>query len=148
MCNLILALTAVVAASGCVSHSTVSPESVTPNSELRLRFEPPKEVTLRTEEGDILVLERVSEMRGRFLVANGDSLVFRTTRAEYDGGRTSRFGRGAIAYIARDEVTMDAIESNHAGTIVFVAALGLLVALVVAISTPTEHVPAPKQTTK
>jgi hypothetical protein len=148
-CTLILVLVAAATATGCVSHSMVTPEVVTPRSELRLRFEPPRVVTLRTGDGETLVLERVEEMRGRIFESQGDSLVIRTTHAKYDGRRTRQFGTGAVASVAHAGVELAEIESNTGGTIALAIALGLVVALVVAVSTATEPPPPPpKESTK
>jgi hypothetical protein len=136
-------LVAAVTASGCASRSIVTPEQVTPRSELSLHFEPPRAVTLRSDAGETLVLERIVELSGRLIESSEDSILIRATSVKFADGRTEPFGVGVNTSFARTEVTMEEVAFSAGKTIAAVVGIGLLLVLIASITGGSEPDPPP-----
>jgi hypothetical protein len=139
-------LIALLAATGCVSYPRVTPEGVTPRSELSFRFDAPREVTFRNESGesgDTLLLANVVEVRGRMAAVTADSIVIRAVRAEFDDGPGHPLGTGTIATFALTDVGMREVDTHPGRTALLIAAIGLGLALAIAVATYEEPPPPP-----
>ena len=98
-------------------------------SEVRLRFDDPRDLVSVSPNGDTLVIRRVRVLQARLRALEGDTLVL-THPGEYfgaggnfllDAGRTIRVARASG--IAIDKVDTNAVEAGLAAGVVALTAL-------------------------
>jgi hypothetical protein len=140
--HVVPALIALLTLTGCVSHRPVTTAEINPRTELHLQFATPRAITFTSTGGDVVTHEAVTQLQGRMVTLDADSITLRVTSAERGDG-WQQFGPGTSARFALTDVRLQEVQKRPGRTIALVtfAALGLI--LLIAIATYEEPPPPP-----
>lgn len=126
---------------GCAAYRTVSGDAVYTDSQVRIRFAPPRALVVHGPNGDSMSVADVVEIRGRVIDRREGMLTLEATSARSMDARSSqKFGSGAVVRVPLQEVELREVRAGR--TLLLVAGL-LGVVLVVAAATAEDPPPPP-----
>jgi hypothetical protein len=141
--RIILMALIALAAPGCASQLAVTPDQVTPRSDLVLTFTTPRDLTFFSETGASLPRFGVIGLRGRMIERRGDSLAIRATRVDYAIGDNQPLGAGATVAIAVADLGIQERDTHPGRTILLLAGIVLVAAIAISAATYQEPPPPP-----
>lgn len=142
MTRTILLLLTLVAVVGCASYRGITPAQITPRTTLRVHLTTQQTLRFRAP-GDSLAVADVIEVTGRMVRITSDSITITATAARRVDDGIQRFGAGATTTLAIADARFVEVQQHPGRTIALVVAVGLAVALLIAIATYEEPPPPP-----